>query len=69
MYKTTNDNYLGTVTDMSHNKVYGFRVAEEIHLLHDLDHPLPFVRSIEEIKGDMDKYLWTPYALFVSRLK
>jgi len=71
MYNIDNDNYLGSAKDMSGKEVQGFRVDEEIHLVYHNNTPELYSTSasITEIKSDLDKYLWTPYAAFASSLE
>lgn len=55
--------YLDSGEDMAHNKFDAYRVDDEMHLLYESGHVA--IQNIQEVKDDMDKYLWTPYVMFV----
>ena len=55
--------YLGSDEDMAHHKFDAYSVDDEIHIVYKGGHVT--TKSIQEIKDNMDKYLWTPYVMFV----
>ena len=55
--------YLGSGEDMAHHKFDAYRVDDEIHIVYESGYAA--IENIQKIKDDMDKYLWTPYVMFV----
>ena len=55
--------YLGSNEDMAHHKFDAYKVEDEIHIVYEGDHVM--IEKIQKVKEDMDKYLWTPYVMFV----
>lgn len=56
--------FLGTGKDMAHHKYDAYRVDDEIHILYENDYVATV--KIQDVKDDMDKYLWTPYIEWVG---
>ncbi|NOR54798.1 MAG: hypothetical protein GQ531_01175 [Sulfurovum sp.] len=55
--------YLGSGEDMAHHKFDAYRVDDEIHIVYESGYSA--IENIQKIKDNMDKYLWTPYVMFV----
>jgi len=55
--------YLGSNEDMAHHKFDAYKVDDEIHIVYESGHIAR--EKIQKVKDDMDKYLWTPYVMFV----
>lgn len=55
--------YLGSSEDMAHHKFDAYRVDDEIHIVYESGHVA--TKNIQEVRDNMDKYLWTPYVMFV----
>ena len=68
--KENESNYLGSSQDMTGKKVNGFLDNGYIHIVYNLNTPEEHysTKLLEDIEVDMDKYLWTPYATFASRI-
>ncbi len=67
MKKNFNDyekgEFLGTGQDMAKHDYDAYKVDEEIHILYESGHVA--IAKIQDVKNDMDKYLWTPYIQWV----
>ena len=55
--------YLGSNEDMAHHKFDAYKVDDEIHIVYEGGHVA--IEKIQKVKDDIDKYLWTPYVMFV----
>ena len=55
--------YLGSDEDMAHHKFDAYRVDNEIHIVYEGGYVT--TKNIQEVKENMDKYLWTPYVMFI----
>jgi len=55
--------YLGSDEDMAHHKFDAYKVDDEIHIVYESGYAA--IEKIQKVKDDMDKYLWTPYVMFV----
>ncbi|EIF51366.1 hypothetical protein [Sulfurovum sp. AR] len=55
--------YLGSGEDMAKHKFDAYRVNDEIHIVYESGNVA--TQNIHEVKDNMDKYLWTPYVMFV----
>ncbi len=55
--------YLGSGEDMAHHKYDAYKVSDEIHIVYESGHVAS--EKIDNVKNDMDKYLWTPYIQWV----
>ena len=55
--------YSGSNEDMAHNKFDAYKLDDEIHIVYEGGYVA--IEKIQKVKDDMDKYLWTPYVMFV----
>lgn len=55
--------YLGTNKDMAHHKFFAYEVEDEIHIVYESGSVS--IEKIQKIRDNMDKYLFTPYVMFV----
>lgn len=69
-YNTEDANYLGSTEDMAHHPLDAFHVNNEIHLVYQLGSSEQHVATamISDVQDDLDKYLWTPFALFIGKV-
>ena len=60
--------YLGTVKDNNSKVIDVYRTETTIELVHNKDEHNEFTSSknIDDIRNNLDDYLWTPYAEAVS---
>lgn len=67
-YSQDHPGYLGRGEDNAHNGFDAFEIEGEIHLVYNMGSEKEHVsrKSSSEIRGDVDKYLWTPFADFVN---
>ncbi|MDA3909020.1 MAG: hypothetical protein PF437_08015 [Sulfurimonas sp.] len=68
--KANFDNYdkgefLGVGEDMAHHKYDAYKVDDEIHIVYESGYAATV--KIQDVKNDMDKYLWTPYVEWVYK--
>ena len=63
------ENWLGTTTDMSGNIVDGFEVGEDTYIVYKLHEEDQYFthRPTKEIIDDVDKFMWTPYAILAFK--
>ena len=57
--------FLGSGEDMAHHTYDAYKVDDEIHIVYENEHVAS--EKIDNIQGDMDKYLWTPYVEWAHR--
>jgi hypothetical protein len=55
--------YLGSGEDMAKHRFDAYRVDDEIHIVYESANVA--TQNIQEIKDNMDKYLWTPFVEWV----
>lgn len=55
--------YLGSDEDMAHHKFDAYKVDDEIHIVYKDGHVT--TKNIQEVKDNPDKYLFSPYVMFV----
>ena len=65
-YLKTQDTYLGEILDMANKPVDGFYIKDTIHIIWNIHSEKEYIEilPLTEILNDLDKYLWTPFALF-----
>lgn len=68
-YTRDHPGYLGAGNDNSHRKFDAFMIGDDIHVVYRMGAPDQFVakESSAKVLGDMDGYLWTPFAEFARR--
>ncbi len=55
--------YLGSDEDMAKHKFDAYKVDDEIHIVYESGYVT--TKNIQQVKENIDKYLWTPYVMFV----
>jgi hypothetical protein len=69
IYNKKDDTYLGHTEDMAHKQVEGFLIDEKIHIVYNLgeENQYSTARPLIDIERDVDKYIWSPYAILATR--
>ncbi len=70
IYDKNSPSYLGQTNDMTKKIVDGFLVEDSIYVVYNLNTEEQFITShtVQEIEEDADKFMWTPYSIFISRV-
>lgn len=56
---------LGSAKDMAHHNFTAYQVEDEMYIVYDNGHSTS--KKIQEIKENIDEYLYTPYVLFIHK--
>jgi len=70
IFSKKNKNYLGETEDQTKNTVHGFHIKDSIYIVLNMGTEEQIVSSkkLSDIENEQDKFMWTPYSIFVARL-
>lgn len=69
-YDVHNDNFLGHGFDCANHHLDAFRVNDEMHIVYNLNEETQYsaIAFIDDIQHNPQKYLWTPYIMFIDKI-
>ena len=70
-YKITDLTYIGPAIDLAGHECHGFIDDNNIVIVYNLNEKNEYniKEKINIIKNNLDKYIWTPFAIFVSQME